>query len=262
MKQAPITIFLVILNTGIFILMWIFSNFDPTGVASFFHTMALVPVQFWDGAIWQPLTSMFIHGPIWHIGFNMVALWSLGTPIEKTVGSLRYLLLYLFSGLCSALFIVVFQSSLTIETVGASGAILGLLGALGIFFPNSMMIVFFFPMRARTAVILIGLASLIFAFYDNWSMISHFGHLGGLVGGVIYSKFVLKLNVFKNTLKSDDLNQSDDLEEQLRSIINDYPKPSSSNQNQEPFNTVIRDKPDTQTKRVFFDPVTGRYYLK
>ncbi|MBW7857386.1 MAG: rhomboid family intramembrane serine protease [Leptonema sp. (in: Bacteria)] len=259
MRQAPVTIFLVVVNTGIFILMWIFSNFDPSGVTSFFHTMALVPVQFWDGAIWQPFTSMFIHGPIWHIGFNMIALWSLGTPIEKTVGSLRYSLLYLFSGLCSALFIVVFQSDLAIETVGASGAILGLLGALGVFFPNSMMMVFFFPMRARTAVFLIGLASLIFAFFDNWSMISHWGHLGGLVGGLVYSKFALKLALFKNTLKAENQSRPEDLEEQLRRIMNDLPNQRST---PEPFNTIIRDEPEPNAKRVFFDPVTGRYYLK
>ncbi len=86
-----------------------------------------------DGAYWELVTSMFSHVQIWHIGFNMLALWVLGPQLELAVGRVRFLALYFVSGLAGgALVLWAGPEYTTGGTLGASGAIFGLMGALGI----------------------------------------------------------------------------------------------------------------------------------
>lgn len=203
-KKATVTYTLMGINIGIFFLssFYFVGSAGPGAYNQFMMTYGLVPALFYDGSWWQPVTSMFLHANHIHILVNMIALWSLGIAIESTVGSYRYSWLYAVSGLTGALAVVVFQPDLTSPTVGASGAIAGLLGALAIFYPNSMMLVFFIPMKARTAAILFGIGSLLFAYYDDFSHLSHLGHLGGLVGGFLYARFALGLKMGKQSLRS------------------------------------------------------------
>ena len=160
--------------------------------------LGLVPVNVYAGAIWQPITSMFMHAPmqtpmgILHIFINMFALYSLGLPIEKMMGKSRYLLLYFISGLMGALLVILFQPPISV-TVGASGAVVGILGSLAIFYPNSRLMLFFIPMKAKTAAIVIGVGSIALAVTGSADVFSHWGHLGGLIGGLLYSRYVLKL---------------------------------------------------------------------
>ncbi len=156
-----------------------------------FHSYGLVPVDFWSGAVWQPFTSMFLHGNIIHIVFNMLALWSLGAPIEHKVGSSKFSVLYFVSGLMGALFVIVFQRDLSHPTIGASGAVVGLLGALAVFFPRAQLLLFFFPVKARTAAIIFGVGSLLLALTGQAAGLSHLGHLGGLIGGVLFTWWAL-----------------------------------------------------------------------
>lgn len=287
MNRAPVTRFLVIANTGIHILLVFWAISHPTfSVQRFYDTWGLVPADFWLGAVYQPLTSMFLHGGWLHLLVNMIALWSLGTAIEMTVGPSRFGLLYIFSGLTGALFVVVFQSNLGSPTVGASGAIMGLLAAIAIFYPRSEMLILFFPMKARTAAIVIGLISVLLALYDRSSGISHLGHLGGLIGGILYTKFVLQLDFLRNDLHHEQgtvfrMRRTPDpqagLEAELRRVMEELqrerrgeaaPKPDSDPQSgwtqPEPFNEVIREEPQDSPmeRRIYFDPVTGRFYVR
>src|SRR4051812_26354116 len=82
-----------------------------------------------DGAYWQLLTSAFTHVEVWHIGFNMLALWILGPQLEMVIGRARFIALYLLSALAGSA-LVYWASPLGSTTVGASGAIFGLMGAL------------------------------------------------------------------------------------------------------------------------------------
>ena len=82
-----------------------------------------------DGAYWQLLTSAFTHVEIWHIGFNMLALWVLGPQLELAIGRVRFLALYLLSALAGSL-LVYWLAPQYLLTLGASGAIFGLMGAL------------------------------------------------------------------------------------------------------------------------------------
>ena len=127
-----------------------------------------------DGAWWQLVTSMFTHVDLWHIGFNMLALWFLGPQLEALLGRWRYLAVYLLSGLCGSA-LVYWAAGVHTPTIGASGAIFGLMGAL---------LVVALKVRAdpRQLLVWIGLNFLITVLGRGF--ISWQGHLGGFLGGV------------------------------------------------------------------------------
>lgn len=288
MNQAPVTRFLVFLNVGIHILRIIWYQFDPLSWRSVEMQFGIVPIYFWEGAVWQPFTAMFLHSSVFfhlHLTVNMLSLWSLGQAVERTVGSFRFLLLYFVSGLMSSLFVVVFQHDLPDPTFGASGALFGLLGAIGIFYPRSTLLIFFLPMRALTAVFVFGLLSVAFIVYDHLtgsaSVLSHFGHLGGLVGGVVYSKFALQLPFLDNRLHVDERGGygpfrkrgqgqvlDDELREAMRNLKEERERGHDAAEDRpvEPFNTVIREEPPEKGgeggRRIYFDPATGRFYIR
>lgn len=182
MITPPVTRLLLITNFAVYALT-LYAGGD------LLYRFGLVPADF---AFYQPITSMFLHGGLTHILFNMVALWSIGAPIERDIGPWRYAQLYFISGLGGAAMVMLLPiGDPGIPTVGASGAILGLLGALAVFYPNATMLLFFvIPVKARTLALGFGLLSLVLAFASSDSSISHAGHLGGLIAGLAYAKLI------------------------------------------------------------------------
>jgi membrane associated rhomboid family serine protease len=134
-----------------------------------------------DGAPWQLVTSMFTHVDIWHIGFNMLALWFLGPQLEVAIGRLRFLALYLLSGLAGSA-LVYWWTPVTTPTIGASGAIFGLMGGL---------LVVALKVRAdpRQLLMWIGLNFVITVLGRGF--ISWQGHLGGFVGGLLLAAAIV-----------------------------------------------------------------------
>jgi membrane associated rhomboid family serine protease len=128
-----------------------------------------------DGAWWQLVTSMFTHVDLMHIAFNMLALWFLGPQLEAVVGRARFLALYLLSGLMGSAFVYWLTPEFT-PTVGASGAIFGLMGAL---------LVVAMKVGADYSQILVWLGLNVVITILGRGFISWQGHLGGLVGGVL-----------------------------------------------------------------------------
>jgi len=133
-----------------------------------------------DGAYWQPLTAMFTHVEVWHIGFNMLALWFLGPQLEAAVGRARFLALYLLSGLVGSLFVYWFAPAYSL-TIGASGAIFGLMGGL-------LVIALKVKADVRQLLMWIGLNFLITVVGRGF--ISWQGHLGGFIGGVLIGAII------------------------------------------------------------------------
>jgi membrane associated rhomboid family serine protease len=128
-----------------------------------------------DGAPWQLVTSIFTHVELVHIGFNMLALWVLGPGLEAAVGRARFLALYLVSGLAGSASVMWFSAPNS-QTLGASGAIFGLMGAL---------LVIAVKVGGDVRGILTWIAinfviTFLFAGYISWQ-----GHLGGFVAGVV-----------------------------------------------------------------------------
>jgi membrane associated rhomboid family serine protease len=132
-----------------------------------------------DGAPWQLLTSMFTHVTITHIGFNMLALWVLGPQLELAVGRLRFLAIYFLSGLAGSAAVVWF-SPVHGSTLGASGAIFGVMGAL-------LVIAIKVHGDVRGLATWIGVNLVITALVPG---ISWQGHLGGLIGGALLGAVV------------------------------------------------------------------------
>lgn len=126
-----------------------------------------------EGQWYRLVTSMFTHQEIWHIAFNMLGLWWLGGPLEAALGRARYLALYVLSGLAgSALTYVVADPDQA--SLGASGAIFGLLGATAVLMRRLN-----YDMRPVIALLAL---NMLFTF--TWSGIAWEAHVGGLVAGV------------------------------------------------------------------------------
>lgn len=128
-----------------------------------------------DGAVWQLLSAMFTHVQLWHIGFNMVALYLLGPQLEALLGRLRFLALYLGSGLVGSATVYWLAAPFSV-TVGASGAIFGLMAALLIVAVRVRG-----DVQGLITLVAVNVAITIFgAGFISWQ-----GHLGGFVGGLL-----------------------------------------------------------------------------
>lgn len=127
-----------------------------------------------DGAFWQLITSAFTHVDIWHIGFNMLALWVLGPQLEMAIGRARFLALYFLSALAGST-AVYWLASESGATLGASGATFGLMGAL-------LVIAFRVGGDVRSIMTWLGINVVITVLGSQF--ISWQAHLGGLLGGL------------------------------------------------------------------------------
>lgn len=147
------------------------------------------------GAIWQPVTYLFLHAGVFHILFNMLALWMFGVDLERMWGTNFFVKYYAITGIGAGLVTVAvsllpFQFALPMyasPTVGASGAVYGLLLAYGLYFPDRPIYLYFiFMIPARWFVIIVGAIAFISSFSGSGSNVAHFAHLGGLVIGYLY----------------------------------------------------------------------------
>ncbi|OFW48484.1 MAG: hypothetical protein A3G77_13450 [Acidobacteria bacterium RIFCSPLOWO2_12_FULL_68_19] len=146
--------------------------------------------------LWQPLTYMFLHGGIFHILFNMLALWMFGVELERAWGSRYFTKFYFVAGGGAALttFILSLAPQLGDQlyyslTIGASGAVYGVLLAYGLYFPHRPIYMYFvFPIPAKYFVMIIGAISLLASMGGPGGGIAHTTHLGGLVAAYLYLK--------------------------------------------------------------------------
>ncbi|MEV8393304.1 MULTISPECIES: rhomboid family intramembrane serine protease [unclassified Streptomyces] len=127
-----------------------------------------------DGEWYRLVTAMFLHQEIWHIAFNMLGLWWLGGPLEAALGRVRFLALYLLSGLAGSALTYLLAAP-NQPSLGASGAIFGLLGATVVLMRR-------LNYDMRPVLVLLAL-NLLFTF--TWSNIAWEAHVGGLVAGVV-----------------------------------------------------------------------------
>jgi membrane associated rhomboid family serine protease len=138
--------------------------------------------EFANGSLISFFSSMFMHGNFAHLAYNLFALWSFGMVMERVLGSVPYLLFYLFCGLCADAFHLGMNLNSNIPMVGASGAIAGLMGGYLLLFPKSKLMLFLFIVPAW--IVLAGWFALeIFTVRPG---IANWAHVGGfLAGGAI-----------------------------------------------------------------------------
>lgn len=133
-----------------------------------------------NGSLWQMVTSMFLHVQVWHIGFNMLALWLLGPQLERVLGRLRFLALYFVSGLAGSV-AVLWLSNPHQSTLGASGAVFGLIGAMLVIGTKvGGDVSQLWGLLAVNAVLTFVVPNV------SWQ-----GHLGGLVGGALVAAILV-----------------------------------------------------------------------
>lgn len=143
---------------------------------------------------WQVITYAFLHGGWGHIFFNMFALWMFGGPIEHLLGAKHYAFYYFFCAVTAALahlLVAQFVIHGFYPTIGASGAVFGLLVAFGLMYPRVQMFLIFLPIPMPAWVFVTGyiLLELFFGVSGYESGVAHFAHLGGAVGGFILLQY-------------------------------------------------------------------------
>ncbi len=181
---------LVITNTALFLVY--FFAIRSTG-DSLFVPLKLVPTMVMHGAVWQLFTYLFLHSPggLSHIVFNMLTLWMFGAPVEETWGTKRFLQYYFICGIGAGICVVVANELFGNPyqaTIGASGAIYGLLLAFGMMFPNQTVLMsFLFPIKAKYMVMIFGAIAFLSSFQAG-STVSNLAHLGGMLFGFGYMK--------------------------------------------------------------------------
>jgi membrane associated rhomboid family serine protease len=191
--MARLTKLLIGVNVAVFAL-------EAVSGPGFLGTFALWPVghfivpQF-DGPVgfkvWQLITCGFLHANLLHLSINMYALWMFGSDVERAIGPRHYLTLYFSSLLCSSatqlLVVSMMTSAGVYPTVGASGAIFGILLAFGMLFPRRTIVLLIppIPMPAIVFVILYGLLELFSGVFGTDQGVAHFAHLGGMVGAYL-----------------------------------------------------------------------------
>jgi membrane associated rhomboid family serine protease len=139
---------------------------------------------------WQVITYGFLHGGWWHVIFNMWAVYMFGSDVERVLGARRYLALYFFSMFTAALtqmLVTAFAGLPPFPTVGASGAVFGILLAFAMYFPRRIILLIIppIPMPARVFVVLYAALELYLGVTGSQEGVAHFAHLGGLIGALI-----------------------------------------------------------------------------
>jgi len=157
---------------------------------------ALWPVGAQNGGgyafhLWQPVTYLFLHGSFAHIFFNMFALWMFGAEIENYWGTKNFVTYYFICGVGAALINLLATIGNLYPTIGASGAIFGILLAFGMMFPDRY-IYLYFLLPIKTKYFVAGYAVIEFISglgnrtMGSGSDVAHFAHLGGMIIGFIY----------------------------------------------------------------------------
>jgi membrane associated rhomboid family serine protease len=172
---APATAALVTANVAIYLITVYQGNGPNLPGGHLFSSWFLQGAAVANGDWYRLVTSMFLHGSLIHLGLNMLALWWLGSIVEQAIGSVRFLLVYFVAGLCGSAGALLLSNPLQ-PTVGASGAIYGILGAL---------LILEWLSTGSLAGPALTLIVLNLAFSLAIPGISIGGHLGGLVGGTL-----------------------------------------------------------------------------
>ncbi len=171
------------------ILVFLQSITNPEAYNQLIETYSLVPAEVMNGEnLWTLVTSMFLHADIIHIALNMFFLLLSGDMVERELGNFRFLGLYLACGVIAGLFHAYLNSASTVPTIGASGAIFGVLAALAILFPFRWLLKLFgfipIPMPAIIFVFVTILTETAYVSSGIVENVAHTAHVGGFLAGV------------------------------------------------------------------------------
>jgi len=202
---AVVTIALIVLNVLAFLVE--LGQGSDAALQSFITAWGVVPREFGAGKDLSPLiplpywstliTSMFLHGGWMHLGGNMLYLWIFGDNIERAMGSMRFLAFYLICGIVAGLAHIAFSNGSIVPSVGASGAISGVLGGYLLMFPrNRVRVLTRGGIASVPAIVVLGFWIVIQLFSQIGSIaqtsdgggVAYMAHIGGFVAGLVLVK--------------------------------------------------------------------------
>lgn len=217
MSRVPVAVKnIIIINILVMIMTYLNETLMVEKFALFYPTS---PFFHW----WQPVTHMFMHGGFWHILFNMYTLYIFGSTLERVWGPKKFLIFYFVTGIGAAAIhtgvewiqmqswitqaaegsqsalVSIHQLKMT-PTLGASGAIYGVLMGYALLYPDSMLVLFFppIPIKAKWMVLIFAAIELVTGVTGTGGGIAHFAHLGGLIFGFILIRFWKKRGTLYN----------------------------------------------------------------
>ena len=194
-RTPYVTYALMAINIVVFLSYWhLFAN--PRSLNEFFYEWSMVPVLVtMEGSYHTVLTSMFLHGGFMHLAGNMLFLWIFGDNMEDEMGHLGYLLFYLAAGIGAGLVHVAAGPYSQVPTVGASGAIAGVMGGYLLLFPKArvdilLILIVYFRIFSIPAWIMLGLWFAIQLFGGvgsdlNTGGVAYWAHAGGFIVGLV-----------------------------------------------------------------------------
>ncbi len=215
-RDTPIVLNLIIINTIVYVAQLALGGTGNENTINDFFAL-----HHYKADVFQPyqlVTHMFMHGSFFHLLFNMFGLWMFGALMEKLWGHKRFLIFYLICGLVAGFaqmasyaysnwnndhffmtpeYLEAYQNMLSANaTVGASGAIMGVLAAYAFTFPNTQLYIFPIPFPIKTKWALTGLIAFdIFGgVYNSGDNVAHFAHVGGAIAGLLIVIFWNKTN--------------------------------------------------------------------
>jgi hypothetical protein len=196
-KNMKLVLWIVGINVVIFIIQNIVPGFTDAFVLNSDQVLS---------APWTLITSIFLHADVMHILFNMFALLIFGLILENIIGSRRFIAIYFASGLLASIGSVFFYNS----TLGASGAIFGVLGCLALLRPRMTVGVYFVPMPMVVAAGVWAVLDLVGVFYP--SNVANIAHIIGLIIGILFGlllreKFSEKREKRKYPLREEEMDK-------------------------------------------------------
>jgi membrane associated rhomboid family serine protease len=184
-RVTPAVKFLLIANTAVFVLQTVVGLGLDYPLERYF---GLVPVRvLHEFYLWQLFTYQFLHGGLFHLLFNMLAVWMFGCDLEGRWGSNFFLRYYFVSVIGGGILNTIFVPDQLGPSIGASAGVYGILLAYGLIYPNRIVYFYFlFPIKMKYFVMIIGAIALYSSLTAGQSGIAHLAHLGGMVFGYIY----------------------------------------------------------------------------
>lgn len=201
----PVIKWLIIINVIVFLFDAFFLgiyHIDNIPLSHYFGKyFYLHPFQDGNFGVWQLFTYQFIHGGIWHLFFNLFALWMFGVELESIWGSRKFLTFYLLSGIGAGLFQLFIAPLFAdpLPTIGASGSVFGILVAFGFTFPDRPVFMFpiFIPIPAKFFVIIYAGLAFFLGITGSAGNVAHIAHLGGAFTGFLLLKFGDQIGIYR-----------------------------------------------------------------
>jgi membrane associated rhomboid family serine protease len=238
-KWSRAVMILIIINVSIFVIQLLFSTISSqwgglssgTDIDGMVPQLTLGPDQFttifwlyqplaigklW---LWQFVTYMFLHSVSspWHIIFNMLVLWMFGSQVERAMGTKKFLTMYFTAGVFAGIFCCLFTPNSPI--IGASGAIFAVEIAFAMFFPNTTVIFYVFPIKAKYLVMIFAGITVISCIMPSSGNTAHFAHLGGLIYGFLFIRYEPRFSSFLLSWQSQQQKKEYQKEEDIKSQV-------------------------------------------